>query len=136
MRLLHAFAFSKWLHWLAQTSGITLKTQQHAVNVENDCRNSALRTHYLSCVATVVLRMRLLHFVACSKQLCWLAQTKVITLKTQLHAVNARWKQQSQRSFKYALHYLCYVFQSNEVGSSITRTLQLRNTIRKKYVFI
>jgi len=28
--------------------------------------------------------------VAFSKKLCWLAQTKVITLKTQLHAVNAR----------------------------------------------
>jgi len=34
--------------------------------------------------------MRLLHVVAFSKKLPWLAQTKVITLKTQLHAVNAR----------------------------------------------
>jgi len=34
--------------------------------------------------------MRLLHVVAFSKKLRWLAQTKVITLKTQLHAVNAR----------------------------------------------
>ncbi len=46
----------------------------------------------LSCVATSVLRMRLLHVVAFSKKLQWWAQTKVITLKTQLHAVNARWK--------------------------------------------
>jgi hypothetical protein len=44
----------------------------------------------LSCVATSVLRMRLLHAVAFSKKLHWLAQTKVISLKTQLHEVNAR----------------------------------------------
>jgi hypothetical protein len=44
----------------------------------------------LSCVATSVLRMRLLHVVAFSKKLRWLAQTKAITLKTQPHAVNAR----------------------------------------------
>jgi len=42
-----------------------------------------------SCVATSVLRMRLLHGVAFSKKLRWLAQTKVISLKAQLHAVNA-----------------------------------------------
>jgi len=34
--------------------------------------------------------MGLLHVVAFSKKLRWLAQAKVITLKTQLHAVNAR----------------------------------------------
>jgi hypothetical protein len=45
----------------------------------------------LSCVATSVFRMRLLHVVAFSKKLRWLAQTKVITLKTQLYAVNAFW---------------------------------------------
>jgi len=44
--------------------------------------------------------MRLLHVVAFSKKLSWLAQTKVITLKTRLHAVNARWKRLSQLSFK------------------------------------
>ncbi len=55
--------------------------------------------HPLSCVATSVLRMRLLHMVAFSMKLRWLAQTKVITLKTQLHAVNARWKRLSQLSF-------------------------------------
>jgi len=43
--------------------------------------------------------MRLLHVVVFSKKLRWLAQTKVITLKTQLHAVNASVKRQSQRSF-------------------------------------
>jgi hypothetical protein len=31
MRLLHVFAFSKKLRWLAQTKVITLKTQLHAV---------------------------------------------------------------------------------------------------------
>jgi len=30
--LLHAFAFSKYLPWLVQTSVITWKTQTHAVN--------------------------------------------------------------------------------------------------------
>jgi hypothetical protein len=33
--------------------------------------------------------MRLLHVVLFSKKLRWLAETKVITLKTQLHSVNA-----------------------------------------------
>jgi len=45
--------------------------------------------------------MRILHAVAFSKYLRWLAKTKVITLKTQLHAVNARWKRLSQLSLKY-----------------------------------
>ena len=44
----------------------------------------------LSCVATSVSRMHLLHVVAFSKKLRWLDQTKVITLKTKLHAVNGR----------------------------------------------
>jgi len=43
--------------------------------------------------------MRLLHEVAFSKKLRWLAQTKVITFKTQLHAVNACSKRLSQLSF-------------------------------------
>jgi len=41
-----------------------------------------------------------LHVIAFSKKLRWLAQTKVITLKTQLHAVNACWKRLSQLSLK------------------------------------
>jgi hypothetical protein len=40
--------------------------------------------------ATSVLRMRLLHAVAFSMKLPWLAQTKVITSKKKTHAVNAR----------------------------------------------
>jgi len=51
----------------------------------------------LSCVATSVLRMRLLHTVAFSKKLRWLTQAKVITLKTQLHAVSACLKRSLQR---------------------------------------
>ena len=43
----------------------------------------------LSCVAMSVLRMCLLHVVAFSKKLRWFDQTKVTTLKMQLHAVNA-----------------------------------------------
>jgi len=45
---------------------------------------------HLSCIATRVFSMRLLHAVAFSKKLHWLAQTKEITLKTQPQAVNAR----------------------------------------------
>ncbi len=60
----------------------------------------------LSCVATSVLRMRLLHVVAFSKKLRWLAQTKVFFSKTQVHAVNALWKRLSQLSFrKKVLHF-------------------------------
>jgi len=44
--------------------------------------------------------MRLLHVVAFSKKLRWLAQSKVITLKTQPHAVNACAKRSSQRSVR------------------------------------
>ncbi len=54
----------------------------------------------ISCVATSVLRKRLLHVVVFSTKLRWLAQTKVITLKMQLHTVNARWKRLSQLSLK------------------------------------
>ena len=32
VRLLHAVAFSKKLHWLAQTNVITSKTQTHVLN--------------------------------------------------------------------------------------------------------
>ncbi len=46
----------------------------------NDSRYSVECT--LSYVATSVLRMRLLHVVAFSKKLRWLAKTKVISLKT------------------------------------------------------
>jgi len=38
-----------------------------------------------------------------------LAQTKVITLATQLHAVNARWKRLSQRSLSVCLCLLVFV---------------------------
>jgi len=51
-----------------------------------------LRRAFYACIYCMWL-----HFQ--SPKLRWLGQTKVITLKTQLHAVNARWKRQSQRSF-------------------------------------
>ena len=43
---------------------------------------------------------RFTHAFAFSKKLPWLAQTKVITLKTHLHAVNACVKRSSQRSLR------------------------------------
>jgi len=58
--------------------------------------------------STLMLRCdeRFTHaFTACGcvfMKLRWLAQTKVITLKTQLHAVNARWKRLSQLSLNFA----------------------------------
>jgi len=72
-------------------------------------RNSICCFFLLSCVATSVLRMRLLLMVAFLKKLRWLAQTKVFTLKTQLHAVNARWKRLSQLSFSL-LPNLFYIY--------------------------
>jgi len=53
----------------------------------------------LSWVAKVVFNMRLLHVFALSKWLPWLARASAITLKTQQHAVNARWKRLSQLSW-------------------------------------
>jgi len=53
----------------------------------------------LNCVATHVFSMRFMHEVAFLKYLPWFAQTSVITLKTQMHAVNARRKRLSQLSF-------------------------------------
>jgi len=53
----------------------------------------------LSCVATVVFSVRLLHVIAFSKYLPWFEPTKVSTLKTQSHALNACVKRSSQRSF-------------------------------------
>jgi len=71
----------------------------------------------LSCFATSVLRMRLLHVFAFSKKLRWLAQTNVISLKTQLHAVNARWKRLSQLSFtKVQSKVLKHSIYSQKIG--------------------
>ncbi len=67
------------------------------------CKVCISMLRFLSCVATRVFSVRLLHAVAFSKKLRWLAQTKVITLKTQPHAVNACWKRVSQRSFTLTL---------------------------------
>ena len=53
----------------------------------------------LSWVATVVFNVRLLHAFSFSKKLPWFKPAKVISLKTQLHAVNACVKRSSQRSF-------------------------------------
>jgi hypothetical protein len=63
--------------------------------------------HTLSCVATRVFSVRSLHAVDFSKKLRWLALTKVITLETQLYAVNARWKRVPQRSFRNPIRWRC-----------------------------
>ena len=53
---------------------------------------------------TACVRVNLLHVFAFSKNVLWLAQTNVITLKTLHHAVNARWKREWQRAFKVWEH--------------------------------
>jgi hypothetical protein len=58
-----------------------------AKRLENYCPESY--------VVTVVFDMRSLHAFAFSKLFPWLAQIRVITLKMQLHAVNARRKRLS-----------------------------------------
>ncbi len=66
--------------------------------------------------------MRLLHTVAFSKKLRWLSQTKVISLKTQPHAVNACAKRSSQRS----LRLRCLAIKiSHELGCSRNNGLHL-----------
>ena len=60
----------------------------------------------LSCVATSVLRMRLLHAVAFSKKLRWLTQT---FLKTKLHSLNACVKRSSQRSLSITAKHVCMI---------------------------
>ncbi len=50
--------------------------------------------------------MRLLHAVAFRRKcMRWFTQTKVTTLKTQLHAVNACVKRSSQRSFSNLISF-------------------------------
>ena len=49
--------------------------------------------------------MRLLHAVAFWKKIRLLVQARVITLKTQMHAVNGSWKWLSQLSFKLSMMY-------------------------------
>jgi len=62
----------------------------------------------LSWVATVVFNERLLHAFSFLKKLPWFEPTKVISLKTQLHAVNACVKRSSQRSFSWC----CFIQQN------------------------
>jgi len=56
-------------------------------------------------VATVVFDLRLLHAVAFSKKLPRFEPTKVISLKTQPHAVNVCVKCSSQRSFTFQMGF-------------------------------
>jgi len=111
MRFPHCVVIFYNLPWLSKTKVSYKKSQCNAVNVCGNrmCKlsfkqgsNVARRPPKRS-VATSVLRMRLLHVVAFSKKLRCLAQTKVITLKMQQHAVNARWKRLSQLNLRYLL---------------------------------
>ena len=70
--------------------------KEHSLSIPcNICQQKSI----LSCVETAVFSVRLLHALAFSKKLPWLAQTKVITLKTRMYAVNACVKRPSQRRF-------------------------------------
>jgi hypothetical protein len=103
MRLLHVVAFSKKLRWLAYTKVIALKTQQHAVNARwKRLSQLSFTAMYIKFIChNLKLSCDSRFQRAFSKKLRWLAQTKVITLKTQLHAVIARWKRLSQLSLIY-----------------------------------
>jgi len=102
LRLQHAVAFSKKLPWFELTKVISLKMQPHAGSgcVKRSSQRS-LKVVDLSRIATRIFSVCLMHAIASSKKLCWLVQTKVITLKMQPHAVNARWKRVSQCGFTF-----------------------------------
>ena len=59
--------------------------------------------HKVRLVVILLFNVRILHAVAFSKKLLWVAQTNVITLKTQMHAIHARWKRVSQLGFTWVL---------------------------------
>ncbi len=63
----------------------------------------------LSWVAAVIFIVRLLSGFAISKLFSWLAQTSVISLKTQMHAENALLKLLSQLRFKHIMDVYVYV---------------------------
>jgi len=72
---------------------------------------AALRRAFYACVYCMWLRFQ--------RKLRWLPQTKVITLKTQLRAVNARWKRLSRLSFSYFQMHLkqCLKKQKSKHGT-------------------
>jgi len=83
-----------------------LSINKKANNNNNNCKdNNNIRNNSNKSRASSVVKAALrrafyacVYCIAFSKKLRWLAQTEVITLKTQLHAVNARWKRLSQLS--------------------------------------
>ncbi len=99
------------------------------VNIENDCcwKISLYKEIRLNCVSTSVLRMRLLHVVAFSKKLRWLAQIKGFTLKTQLDAVKARWKRLSQCSCMNQLLWSMVKYINNMAVNVICFLIKLPN---------
>jgi len=101
VRLLHAIAFSKKLRWFEPTKVITLKTQTLAVHWKRLWQRS-FRVEWIK-LRCHIFNMRSLHAFAFSKWFNWFEPTNVISLKTQSHAVNARWKRLSQLSFYYFL---------------------------------
>jgi hypothetical protein len=80
------FKEDEWSFTFLQQSKSTLKNE--IVSIVR-CSNLTLRSR-IRFSATLKLRCDERFTHAFSNKLHWLAQTKVITLKTQLHAVNAR----------------------------------------------
>ena len=62
----------------------------------------------LRLVAIHVFDVRLLQSFAFSKKLLWLAQTNVISLKTQIHSENTHWKRVSQFGFSLGFYFLIF----------------------------
>ncbi len=57
-----------------------------------DVRGPQWSLSWAACLKPLIYSMHLLHVVVFEKKFCWLAQTKVITLKMQPQAVNTRCK--------------------------------------------
>jgi hypothetical protein len=79
------------------------------------------------------------HVVSFSNKLRWLAETKVITLKTQLHAVNARWKRLSQLSLichQNGLSYYMYFYLYFKFSNKAARQFMKKSFDQSSYVFL
>ncbi len=97
--------------------------------LKNESENSII-------LGTLKLRCddRFTHAVAFSKKLRWLAQTKVISLKTQMHAVNSRRKRVSQRTFTLRLVIARWHFQFTNTTFFFYLVVKKRSHFSKKII--
>jgi len=111
-RFTHVFTargcvFNK-IRWLDQTKVITLKNQLHAVNKRwKRLLQLSFKEMFLKLCCDERFTNAFTARGCVFNKIRWLDQTKVITWKTQLHAVNEHWKRLSQLSLKEMLLKLC-----------------------------